>query len=151
MATGVGTDRKPVPVTPRGTEEGTTPAKPPAGGPVAMSDLLDQAGTARRAGDLVKARELYQRVLQQSANNVEANGGLGDVARAQGDLNAAKASYERALASSPSYGPAQLGLADTEWELGNKAGARNRYAQIVERLGDRAPERARQRGTANAE
>lgn len=115
-----------------------------------MSELLDRAGSARRSGDYTAARDFYERVLRQSPGNVEANGGLGDVARAQGDLAAAKASYERALATSPSYGPAQLGLADTEWDLGNRAGAQRRYAQIVERLGDRAPERAKQRGTAAA-
>lgn len=116
-----------------------------------MSELLDKAGSARRGGDYAKARELYERVLKQSPGNVEANGGLGDVARAQGDLAAAKASYERALAASPAYGPAQLGLADTEWDLGDKSGAQRRYAQIVERLGDRAPERAKQRSGAASE
>ena len=95
------------------------------------------------------ARELYQRVLRQNPRNVEAHGGLGDIARAQGDLNAAKASYERALAASPAYGPAQLGLADTEWDLGDQASAQRHYAQIVDRLGKRAPARAKQRSGAN--
>jgi tetratricopeptide (TPR) repeat protein len=113
-----------------------------------VSDLLDRAGTARRRGDYSTARELYERVLKQNPANVEANGGLGDVARAQGDLNSAKTSYARALAISPSYGPAQLGLADAEWDLGDRAAAQRRYAQIVERLGDRAPERAKERTAA---
>lgn len=115
---------------------------------MSMSELLDRAGSARRSGDYATARELYERILKQNPGNVEANGGLGDVARAQGDLNGAKTSYERALATSPSYGPAQLGLADTEWDLGNHAAAQRRYAQIVERLGERAPERVKQRSTA---
>jgi hypothetical protein len=143
----------------RGPREPIASADPPA--PVekkaaaaadngsSMSELLDRAGSARRKGDYATARDLYERVLRDNPGNVEANGGLGDVARAQGDLNGAKASYERALAASPSYGPAQLGLADTEWDLGNHAGAQRRYAQIVERLGDRAPERAKQRSTVN--
>jgi Tfp pilus assembly protein PilF len=118
---------------------------------LSMSEMLDRAGAARRSGDYATARDLFQKVVNQNPGNVEANGGLGDVARAQGDLSSAKASYERALTTSPSYGPAQLGLADTEWDLGNRAGAQRRYAQIVERLGERAPERAKQRGTAAAE
>jgi len=128
------------------TERKPAPAAAESG--MSMSDLLDRAGSARRSGDYATARELYERVLKMNPGNVEANGGLGDVARAQGDLTAAKASYERALAASPAYGPAQLGLADTEWDLGNRAGAQRRYAQIVERLGDRAPERAKQRSSA---
>jgi Tfp pilus assembly protein PilF len=110
-----------------------------------MSELLDQAGAAKRKGDLATARDLYGKVLAMSPNNVEANGGLGDVAKAQGDLPAAKASYEHALASSPTYSPALLGLADVEWDMGNQAEAKRRYAQIVERMGDRAPARAKER------
>ncbi len=139
VTTTAGTDTAPAPAPaekkPAASESGTS-----------MSDMLDRAGSARRSGDYATARDLYARVLRQNPGNVEANGGLGDVARAQGDLSAAKASYERALATSPTYGPAMLGLADTEWDLGNRAGAQRRYAQIVERLGDRAPERAKQRG-----
>jgi tetratricopeptide (TPR) repeat protein len=113
-----------------------------------MSELLDRAGAARRSGDYVTSRELYQRILRDNPANVEANGGLGDVARAQGNLPEAKASYERALAASPAYGPATLGLADVEWDLGDHASAQKHYAAIVERQGDRAPERARTRSSA---
>jgi Tfp pilus assembly protein PilF len=75
---------------------------------------------------------------------------MGDVAKAQGDLAGAKASYERALAASPTYTPALLGLADVEWDQGNRPSAAKRYAQIVDRLGDRAPQRAKDRaGSAN--
>jgi hypothetical protein len=122
-------------------------AAAPADTAVSMSDLLDRAGSARRSGDYATARELYEKVIKQNPGNVEANGGLGDVARAQGDLAGAKASYERALAASPSYGPAQLGLADTEWDQGNHASAQQHYAKVVEQLGRRAPDRARQRST----
>lgn len=113
--------------------------------PGSMSELLDKAGAAKRKGDLATARDLYTRVIAMSPNNVEANGGLGDVAKAQGDLNAAKTSYERALAASPTYSPALLGLADVEWDQGNQASAKKRYAQIVDRMGDRAPARAKER------
>lgn len=116
--------------------------------PGSMSDLLDKAGAARRKGDYATARDLYQRVVAMSPGNVEANGGLGDVARAQGDLAAAKASYERALAASPTYTPAQLGLADVEWDQGNRVSATKRYAAVVDRMGDRAPQRAKERAGA---
>lgn len=115
---------------------------------LSMSELLDRAGSAKRSGDYTTARALYERVLQQNPGNVEANGGLGDVLRGQGDLAAAKASYERALASSPANVPALLGVADSEWDLGEKGAARIRYIQIVDRLGERAPERAKQRSVA---
>lgn len=121
------------------------PSVPVTDTPGSMSELLDKAGSAKRKGDLATARELYGRVIAMSPNNVEANGGLGDVAKAQGDLNAAKASYERALAASPTYSPALLGLADVEWDQGNQASAKKRYAQIVDRMGDRAPARAKER------
>jgi TolA-binding protein len=138
------------PVDPNGASPPTSAAPKPSSAPVAesgssMSDLLDRAGAARRKGDFPTARDLYEKVLAMSPNNVEANGGLGDVARAQGDLAAAKASYERALAASPSYSPALLGLADVEWDQGNQGEARKRYAQVVDRMGDRAPARAKER------
>ena len=121
------------------------PSVPVTDAPGSMSELLDKAGAAKRKGDLATARDLYQRVIAMSPNNVEANGGLGDVAKAQGDLNAAKTSYERALAASPTYSPALLGLADVEWDQGNQASAKKRYMQIVDRMGDRAPARAKER------
>lgn len=127
----------------------TPPAEKNAGlGNLSMSELLDRAGSARRSGDLATARNLYEHILKDNPGNVEANGGLGDVARAQGDFAAAKASYESALAASPSYMPALLGLADTEWDSGNKDGARQRYTQVVERAGERAPARAKERSAA---
>lgn len=146
--------KPPRPVTTGSAEPGDKPvatAKPPSGEGMSMSELLDKAGAARRSGDYPTARELYERILRSNPTNVEANGGLGDVARATGDLATAKTHYERALASSPSYGPAQLGLADTEWDMGNRAGAQRRYAEIVARLGERAPPRAKERGTAPSE
>lgn len=110
-----------------------------------MSELLDKAGAAKRKGDLATAKDLYTKVIGMSPTNVEANGGLGDIAKAQGDLPGAKAAYERALAASPAYSPALLGLADVEWDSGNQAEAKRRYGQIVDRMGDRAPERAKER------
>jgi len=142
--------RPPVTSSP-GEPRATTPGekKPAANEHLSMSELLDHAGAARRSGDYAGARGFYEKILKDNPANVEANGGLGDVARATGDLAAAKASYEHALASSPGYGPAALGLADVEWDLGDKTTAQKHYAQIVERQGDRAPARARERSGAS--
>jgi hypothetical protein len=112
---------------------------------VSMAELLDRAGAARRTGDYPASIKLYDQVLQGSPTHVEANAGKGDCLRASGDLRGAKALYQRALASSPDFGPARIGLADTEWGLGEYAGAIKDYKTIVERLGDNAPQRAKER------
>ena len=133
------------------TTTAETGEKPKPAGPVgemSMGDMLDKAGSAKRAGEYATARDLYERVLKQSPTNVEANGGLGDVARAQGDASAAKASYQRALTASPTYRPALLGLADIEWDEGNRDSASARYGKIVEQMRGRAPQRARDRSPA---
>lgn len=129
-------------------EPGDRPKPAAPVGEMSMGDMLDKAGSAKRSGDYPTARDLYERVLKQSPANVEANGGLGDVARAQGDASAAKASYQRALAASPSYSPALLGLADIEWDEGNRDSASARYGKIVEQMRGRAPQRARDRAPA---
>jgi Tfp pilus assembly protein PilF len=110
-----------------------------------MSEALDKAGQAKRSGDYATAKELYAKVLRESASNVEAHSGLGDIAKAQGDLAAAKASYQKALSSSPDYGPALLSLADVEWDMGDRAAAQQHYARIVAARGGSAPDRAKQR------
>lgn len=129
-------------------ETGDKPKPATPVGEMSMGDMLDKAGSAKRSGDYPTARDLYERVLKQSPANVEANGGLGDVARAQGDASAAKASYQRALSASPSYSPALLGLADIEWDEGNRDSASARYGKIVEQMRGRAPQRARDRAPA---
>lgn len=129
-------------------EPGEKPKPAVPVGEMSMGDMLDKAGSAKRSGDHATARELYERVLKQSPTNVEANGGLGDVARAQGDMAAAKASYQRALGASPSYSPALLGLADIEWDEGSRDSAAARYGKIVEQMRGRAPQRARERAPA---
>lgn len=129
------------------TATGTEPKKPPVNANLSMSEALDKAGQAKRSGDYATARELYARVLRESASNAEAHAGLGDIARAQGDLAGAKASYQKALASSPDYGPALLSLADTEWDSGDRATAQAHYAKIVAARGGSAPERAKTRAT----
>jgi len=114
-------------------------------GALSLSELLDRAHTAKRAGDFTNANEYYERALRTNGGNVEAHGGLGDIAKAQGDLAAAKQHYSQALATSPGYSPAILGLADAEWDLGERASAQARYSDIVRRMGANAPARAKER------
>lgn len=133
---------------PHTTGTGEAPTAKPNTGNLSMSEALDKAGQAKRSGDYATAKELYARVLKESAGNVEAHSGLGDVAKAQGDLAGAKASYQKALAASPDYGPAMLSLADTEWDMGDRAAAQARYAKIVAARGGSAPARAKERAGA---
>jgi hypothetical protein len=53
--------------------------------------------------------------------------------------------YQRAIDKSPSYLPALLALADVEWDLGQWHDARSKYATVLDKLGDRAPARAKER------
>jgi hypothetical protein len=116
---------------------------------LALSEVLSRAGAARRGGDPARAKALYERALALSAGNVEANGGLAEIARAQGDLAGAKALYEKALATSPSYGPALLGVADVEWDLGERDAAQRRYRELIAASAS-APERAKERAGGGA-
>jgi hypothetical protein len=113
---------------------------------LSLSDLLVQASAARKAGNVARAKTLFDRALVASPGNVEAYTGLGDLARMAGDLPGAKQAYERALATSPSYSSARLGLADTEWDLGDTASAQRDYRTVVD-TSLSPPERARQRAT----
>lgn len=110
-----------------------------------LSALLERAGAARRSGDRARAKTLYDKALEKNPGNAEAFAGLGELARASGDLPGAKDAFQKALATSPAYLPAQIGLADVEWDLGNQAAAKQRYAEIAERLGPNAPARVRER------
>jgi hypothetical protein len=123
-------------------------ARPPA----AVSDdslppneILHRAHASLRQGDRARAKQQFAAVLAKDPSNVEASTGLGDIARADGDLAGARDHYQRALTVSPSYVPAMLALADVKWDLGEKSDAQARYAAIVDRLGDRAPARAKER------
>lgn len=127
------------------------PATGVAAGPAGVNlagsaaEVLDRAATARRAGELPKARALYTRVLELHPGDVEAHAGLGEIARMNGDLAGAKKAFQDALAASPSFYPALLGLADTLWELGEKSEAQRLYGRILSAR-DQVPDRVRDRG-----
>lgn len=130
-----------------GAASGSKPAGEPGTSGRSTSDLLDRAAKARHAGDLAKARALYDRVLEMHPGDVEASSGLGELARMNGDLPGAKRHFQAALQAAPSFSPALLGLGDTLWELGEKHEASQVYARLVGARAD-VPERARERSQA---
>jgi TolA-binding protein len=126
-----------------------TPTAGSVTGPPLPSDpgaLLQAGAAAQQAGDFFRAQRAYRALLAVAPNDVDGLSGLGDAARGLGNRSDAIASYQRALAISPAYYPALLGLADTLWENGDHAGARTRYADIVDRFPTRKlPARVKER------
>jgi len=113
--------------------------------------LLQEADTAKSHGDLLKAKDLYGKVLAISPSDSEALAGLGDVSYQQHDLHNAQTYYENALRANNTYFPALIGLADTLWDLGDKGRAQRMYKDMVDRLPEQmVPARARQRSTESA-
>ena len=105
-----------------------------------------QASAAFRAGDLPKARLLYEQLVARNAHDVEAWSALGDTARAQGSMADAESAHRRALGINPRYLPSLLGLADIGWDNGDRAGAQKRYAELLERFPlEMLPERVKTR------
>jgi hypothetical protein len=132
------------------TTTGSIPERAPVGdSQLALPELLERAGAARKSGDAPHAKALLERALVLSPGNAEAHGLLGDLARAQGDQAGAKAGYEKALATSPSYYPALLGLADAEWDLGERDASQRHYIAIIG-LGRSAPDRVKERALGAA-
>ena len=82
--------------------------------------LFQQALDAQRAGDYVRARDLYLRVITITPNNAEAYNNLGAVYRALGDLVAAEASYRRAVTADPRYAGAWSNLGAVLGLLGRR-------------------------------
>lgn len=109
------------------------PAAPPASGD--FRKLLEHASQALGRGDLIRAENLYQQVLNQHPNNTEALAGLADIARRRNDPSAAARMYERVLADNPNYLPALLASADQKWEAGDRAGALALYRRVLDQAG----------------
>jgi Tfp pilus assembly protein PilF len=82
--------------------------------------LFQQALDAQRAGDYVRARDLYLRVIALTPNNAEAYNNLGSVYRALGDLVASEASYRRAVTADPRYAGAWSNLGAVLGLLGRR-------------------------------
>ena len=84
------------------------------------ASLFQQALDAQRAGDYVRARDLYLRVIALTPNNAEAYNNLGAVYRALGDLVASEASYRRAVTADPRYAAAWSNLGAVLGLLGRR-------------------------------
>ncbi|MEP7049287.1 MAG: zinc-ribbon domain-containing protein [Pseudomonadota bacterium] len=106
--------------------------------PEATADFrarLTQASAALRKGDLARAEQLYNSVLDEQPSSTEALSGLGDVAKAGHDPALAAKMYERVLAGNPSYLPAILASADQKWDAGDRKGALALYRRLLEQAG----------------
>lgn len=125
-----------VPAAP-GTPAGAPPAggTPPSGEAVPRGmdfrKLLEDASTAKRSGDLGRAETLYRAAEEQSPGNIEALGGLGDVAKARGDGASAAKFYESVLQQNPTYLPTLISLADIKWSSGDHPGALMLYKRVA--------------------
>jgi len=106
--------------------------------PEATADFrarLTQAALALHNGDLARAEQLYNSVLDEQPGSTEALSGLGDVAKARHDPALAAKMYERVLAENPSYLPAILASADQKWDAGDRRGALLLYRRLVDQAG----------------
>ncbi|HVU01457.1 MAG TPA: tetratricopeptide repeat protein [Polyangiaceae bacterium] len=93
--------------------------------------LLEDASAAKRSGDLGRAEALYHAAEEQSPGNIEAIGGLGDVARARGDSAAAARYYDQVLQQNPTYLPTLIAAADMKWASGDRPGALALYKRVA--------------------
>ncbi len=113
------------------------PAPVPTGPDALSADprvAMQAAALAIKRADFVRARQIYQAIVDRNPADSEAIAGLGDVARLQGDPVSAIVAYKRAIAVNPSYLPALLGLADTEWANGNRSLAVRTYTDVIDRF-----------------
>src|SRR5579885_1835748 len=68
---------------------------------VSAKALYDQAGAALDAGDNARAVQLYQQVLKQRPDSIEARANLGAALAHEGRYDEAIEQYRRALAHDP--------------------------------------------------
>ncbi len=108
-------------------------AEKPAGSQGSQSPVwlwLDQAGAARRSGDLAGAVGFYKKVLGANPGNANALAGLGAIARLQGNYPEAKNYFDQVLSRSPNHLAALVGGADVRWLMGAKEGAVLLYRKV---------------------
>ncbi|HEX7453693.1 MAG TPA: tetratricopeptide repeat protein [Polyangiaceae bacterium] len=96
---------------------------------------LSQAASALHQGDLARAEQLYQSVIEEQPGNTEALSGLGDVAKARHNPALAAQMYDRVLNANPSYLPAILASADQKWDAGDRKGAVLLYRRLLDQAG----------------
>jgi len=101
---------------------------------VGMDDLdsmLARAAKLQETGKSAEARSLYEAVLEQRPNDVDALSGLAYCYLDQGAKGQAIATFRRALGVNPSYGPALIGLAETYKAQGQKEQALKWYKEYL--------------------
>jgi predicted Zn finger-like uncharacterized protein len=112
--------------------EGVAAAAPPTGD---FRRRLTQAAAAVNSGELSRAEQLYQSVLNEHPGNTEALAGLADVARRRNDTATATKLYADVLEANPSYLPALMATADQKWQAGDRKGAIALYRRVLEQAG----------------
>lgn len=93
--------------------------------------LFQQAMKAHQAGELNKACQLYQVVLQMAPNHFDALHFLGLAQADRGDITAGVRSIEKALQSRPSMPAALSNLASLYRKLGQMEEARKNYEHAL--------------------
>ncbi len=96
---------------------------------------LVQAHAAVNSGNLARAEQLFQSVLNEQPNSTEALSGLADVAKRRGDRATAARLYQRVLDQNPTYLPALMSSADAKWDAGDRKGAVVLYKRVLEQAG----------------
>jgi len=95
--------------------------------------MLLKAARLQESGKTSEARALFERVLEQQPNNVDALSGMAYCYLDQGAKGQAIATFRRALGVNPSYGPAIIGLAETYKAQGQKDQALKWYKEYLAR------------------
>jgi predicted Zn finger-like uncharacterized protein len=93
--------------------------------------MLVRAAKLQESGKTSDARDLFERVLEQQPNNIDALSGLAYCYLDQGSKGQAIATFRRALGVNPTYGPAIIGLAETYKAQGQKDQALKWYKQYL--------------------
>ncbi len=96
-----------------------------------MIDLLNAAVASHRAGDLERARALYEDVLRADPSQADALHMLGVLAQQRGDLPRARELIEAAVAARPTLALAQYNLGNVRAQQGDVPGAIAAYESAV--------------------
>jgi tetratricopeptide (TPR) repeat protein len=103
---------------------------PLAGRQVSSQALYDQAGQAFDAGDTAKAIKLYEELLQQAPNSVDARINLGAALAHEGRYDEAIQQYRTALSHDPGNETGLLNLGLAWYKQGDFRKAHDRFEQL---------------------
>jgi Flp pilus assembly protein TadD len=112
-------------------------SREPLGGD--LSDLLSQANTLHRQGELTGAERLYQNALNRSPGNIQALTGLGDVARQRQEVGKAASYYDQILKIDRNHVTTLMSRADLYWHAGNRILAVALYRRVLGQVGQSDP------------